>query len=102
MPVPDDDPVVGNDRDLVQQVGRQQDGGSTIGVAAQQVSHPADAGRVEAIGRLVEDEDLRVTEERVCEPEALPHAQRVVPQPPVGLGFAEADNVEDLGHPAAG
>ena len=46
--VPDDDEVVGDDFDLVEQVGGQQHGGAAVGVPAQQVAHPADAGGVQA------------------------------------------------------
>ena len=79
--VADDDQVVGDDFDLVQQVGGQQHGGAAVGVAAQQVAHPADAGGVQTVGGLVEDEDLGVAEERVGDAEALPHAQGVVAGP---------------------
>ena len=48
--------------DLVQQVRGQQHGRATVGIAAQQVSHPPDAGRVEPVGRLVEHEHLRIAE----------------------------------------
>ena len=100
--VADDDEVVGDDLDLVQQVRGQQHGGATVGVAAQQVSHPPDAGRVEAVRGLVEDEHLGVAEESVGEPEALPHPQGVVPQPSPGLVLAEADEVEHLLDAAGG
>ena len=40
-------------------------------------AHLAHAGRVEAVGRLVEDEQLRVLEQRRGDAEPLLHAQRV-------------------------
>ena len=42
---------------------REQDGAAAVGEAAQQVAHPADAGRVEPVGRLVEDQHVRVAEQ---------------------------------------
>ena len=52
---------------------------------AQQAAHPVDAGRVEPVGRLVEDEHLRVAEQGVGDAEPLPHAQGVVPDAALGL-----------------
>jgi hypothetical protein len=100
--VPDDHQVVGDHLDLVQQVRGQQDGCAAVGVAAQQVAHPADAGRVQAVGRLVEDEDLRVPHQGGGDAEPLPHAQGVVTHPAAGFGGRQADGVEHLLDPAAG
>ena len=44
--VADDDEVVGDDFDLVEQVGGQQHSGAAVRVATEQVAHPSDAGRV--------------------------------------------------------
>jgi hypothetical protein len=44
---------------------------------------PQDAVRVQAVDRLVEDQDARVTEERRGDPEALAHAKRE-PAGPLG------------------
>ena len=41
------------------------------------VADLADAGRVEAVGRLVEDQERRVLEQRGRDGQALLHAQRV-------------------------
>ena len=84
-PVADDDEVVGDDLDLVQQVRGQQDGGAAVGVAAEQVAHPADAGRVQTVGGFVEDQDLGVAEQRVRDAQPLPHAEGVVAHAAVGL-----------------
>ena len=43
-----------------------------------------DAGRVEAVGRLVEDQHLRVAEQRRGDRQALAHAHRVALHAPVG------------------
>ena len=71
-----------------------------VGVVAEQVPHPADAGRVEPVGRLVEDQHRRVADQGGGDAEALAHPERVVAHPPVGLGLGEADQVEHLVDPA--
>ena len=55
----DQDHVVGDHLDLVQQVGGQQHRAAAGGVVAEQAAHPVDAGRVEAVGGLVEDQHGR-------------------------------------------
>ena len=47
------------------------------GERAQEVAQPAHALRVEPVGGLVEDEQLRLAEQRRREPESLAHAERV-------------------------
>ena len=51
---------------------------------AQQPAHPADAGRVEAVRRLVEDQHLRVAEQRGGDRQPLAHAHRVALHAAVG------------------
>ena len=60
--------VVGDLLDLVEQVGGEQHGAASLGVLLEQPAHPVDAGRVEAVGGLVEDQDARVTEECMGDP----------------------------------
>ena len=97
--VADHDQVVGDDLDLVQQVRGEQHGAAVVGVPAEQVAHPADAGRVEAVGRLVEDQHLGVADQRGRDAEPLAHAERVVAHPAAGLGRGQADQVEHLVDP---
>ena len=47
-------------------------------LVAQQVLEQADAARVEADGRLIDDQHLRLVQQRRGEDGALPHAVRVV------------------------
>ena len=82
---------------LGQHVAGEQDGAPLAGEPAQQVAQPADAGRVQAVGRLVEDEDGRVAEQRTGERQALTHAERERARPAVGR-LAQADDVEHLIH----
>jgi hypothetical protein len=83
----------------VQQVRRQQDAAAAVGEAAQQAPHPADAGGVQAVGRLVQDQHLGVPQQRVRDAESLAHAQGVVADAPPGLLGGEADQAEHLVDP---
>ena len=87
--------------DLVEQVGGEQHGAAAVGEVAEQSAHPPDAGRVEPVGRLVEDQHLRVADQRRREAEPLPHAQGVVAHAPRRLRRGQADEVEHLVDPAA-
>ena len=66
-----------------------------VGEVAQVVAQPADAVGVEAVGRLVEQEHLRVAEQRGGQSEALAHAEREAAGPLVGCRF-EPDFGQDL------
>ena len=57
-------------------------------------------GRVEAVGRLVEQEQARAVDERLGELDPLLHAGRVAADRPVAL-LVQADVAEDLGRPLA-
>ena len=92
----DEHHLVGDHLDLVQQVRGQQHGPAPGGEGAEQAAHPVDAGGVQAVDRLVEDQHGRVTHERVGDAEALAHAQRVVAHPPLGLGAGETDQLQHL------
>ncbi len=97
----DHDQLVGDHLDLVEQVGGEQHGATVGGELAQHPAHPVDAGRVEAVDGLVEDQDRRVAEHRVGDAEALAHAEGVVAHPALGLGAVEADELEHLLDPLA-
>ena len=60
-----------------QQVAGDDDGAPGRGVALQHVAHLADLGRVEAVGRLVEHQQLGQAEHGLGDAEALPHAVAV-------------------------
>ena len=65
----------------------------------QELPHFPDAGRVEPVGGLVEDQHARLSEERLGDPEPLPHPERIrgdaLFEPPVDPD--EAREVVDLG-----
>ncbi len=74
---PDDDEVVGHQRDLRQQVAADEHRAALAGEVDEDVADPADALGVEPVGRLVEDHRVRVAEQHAGEPEPLAHAERV-------------------------
>ena len=74
-------------RDLREQVAGQQHRAATVGEHAQELTHPLDPAGVEPVERLVEDEHLRLTDQRGSEVEPLAHAQREASRPAMsGLG----------------
>ena len=98
--VADHHDVVGDDLDLVQQVRGEQDGPAPVREVAQQVAHPADPAGVEPVGGLVEDQHAGVPDQGGPDAEPLPHAERVVADPTLGLGAGQPDEVQHLLDPA--
>jgi hypothetical protein len=92
--------VVGDDLDLVQQVRGQQHRAAACGEVLQQPAHPVDPGRVQAVGRLVEHQHLRLADQGVRDPEPLPHAQRVVAEAPVAFLAGQPDQLQHRVDPA--
>ena len=90
----DDHHPVGDGLDLGQQVRGEQHGAAAVGEVAQHAPHPAHAFRIEAVGGLVEDQDLGVAEQCVGEPQALAHAERVLADTPPGRRLVEADELQ--------
>ena len=70
------------------------------GERAKQLAEPADALRVEPVRRLVEDEHLRVAEQRAGQAEPLAHAERVPADAPSGR-VREIDELEHFLHSRA-
>ena len=62
---------------FVQQVAGQDDGASFTDKIANQFPHLGHARRVHAVGRLVQHQQFRVSNERVGQPQSLLHSQRV-------------------------
>ena len=79
--------------ELAEVVRRHEHGAAAVGQRADQAAHLAHALRVEAVGRLVEDQQLGVAEQRGGDAEALLHAERVAAVAVVAA-LAEADDVE--------
>ena len=95
------DEVVGGVLHLAHQVAGDQHRPSLVGEVAQQLPHPADALRVQAVHRLVEQQDVGVAEQRGGDAEPLPHAQGEPAHPVVGHRL-EADHLDDVVHAAPG
>ena len=66
----EDGDAVGQVLDLVQVVRGEQDGLPEVAQAGDHVPCVPPRIRVESCGRLVQEDDLRVTDERQCEVEA--------------------------------
>ena len=73
----DEDQPVAHLLELAEVVGRHQHGAARAGQRADQRPHLAHALGVEAVGRLVEDQQVGVAEQRGGDAEPLLHAQRV-------------------------
>src|SRR5690606_18434859 len=88
-PAMDDHDVRADDLDLLEDVGREEDR-ALLTDRSEHFSEVSDLLGVEADGGLVEDEDLRLAEERIGEPDSLAIAARE------GADDAAA-NVRDVG-----
>ena len=78
---------------LVHQVARQQHGHAVVGEPPDQDAHVAHARRVEAGGRLVEQQQPRRAQQRPGDAEALAHAVRVAADAVAGA-VGQVDRVE--------
>ena len=104
QPAPaDDDEVVGGQRHLAHQVAGHEDraalGGQRL---ACRLRIQTDALGVEAVDRLVEDQDVRVAEQRGGDAEPLAHAEGEARRPACVATAGQADQLEHLVDPAAG
>ena len=101
---PDDDEAFGGQGHLGDQVAGDEDGPALGGQRLHQVPDPADSLRVQAVDRLVEDEDRRVAEQRGRDAEPLGHAQGelacLAVGRPVLASTVEAHGVERFVDPA--
>jgi hypothetical protein len=96
----DDHDLVDGLRHLGEHVARDQDRPALARERPEEVAEPADALRVEAVRRLVQDEHLGIAEERGGQAEALPHPQRVALHAATA-GLSEVDECQDLVHARA-
>ena len=92
----DDDHAVDGLLDLRQQVAGDEDRAAlVVRQVAEEAAQPLDALGVQAVGRLVEDEDGGVAEQGGGQCQPLPHAEGVAAGPPVA-GVGQPDLGEDL------
>ncbi len=99
--VADDRDRVADLLDLGQDVRAQQHGDPGLGEPRISVADVADAGRVEPVGRLVEDQQVGLLEQRRRDREPLLHAQRVGAVA-VTVAPGEADRLDRGVDPARG
>ena len=91
----DDHDLVDRLGDLREHVARDQNRSALARERSEEVAKPTDPLGIEAVRRLVEDEDLGIAEERCREAESLAHAQRVPLRPAPGR-VRELDEPEHL------
>ena len=82
----DDDEVVGHQRDLGEEMAADEDRPPVPGEGHEHVADPAHALGIESVGRLVEDQRVRIAEQDTGEPETLAHAERVAAHLALGDG----------------
>ena len=86
-PLVNDADALGQARDFAQDVARHQDRDALLmGQFEQQLADLDDARRVQTVGRLVQDEQLRAVQEGFGQPQTLRVAQREHAGAPVGIG----------------
>ena len=98
-PAADDRHGVGDLLDLGQDVAGDQDGAALVGQPAHRAADLVDPGRVQAVGRLVEDQQLRFLEQGGGDGQPLLHAQRVRLEQ-VAAAVEQAGGLEHLVHPS--
>ncbi len=91
----DDHDLVDDLLELGEDVAGEEDRPPLRGQRAKELAEPADPLRVEPVRRLVENEHLRVAEQRAGEAQALAHAERVAAGAPSGR-FLEIDELQHL------
>src|SRR5674476_329698 len=94
----DDDDVVGGEGHLAHDVRGEEDRTSLAGEEAHQVANPQDPFGVESVRGLVQDERVRVAEQRGGDTQPLRHAQREAADPLSGDRL-EPGHLDDLPHP---
>ena len=93
--------VVADPLDLAEQVRGDDDRDPELGAGPpHEREHLVASARVEAVGRLVEEEQPRIVDERLGELHPLLHAGRVPADRPVAL-LEQPDVAQDLGGPLA-
>src|SRR5205814_6357219 len=86
--------VVDSLRDLGEDVARYEHAATLVCERPKELPQPSDAFGVEPIGRLVQDEDLRITEQCGGQRQTLPHPQREAAGAPIGA----CDEPDELEH----
>jgi hypothetical protein len=77
LPTVDDGNLVADLLHLVEEVGGQEHRSTLRDEAADHVAELVNAGGIEPVGRLIQDQELRVCEQAARNTEPLAHPQRV-------------------------
>ena len=93
LPAVQDHHAIADVFDVREQMRTQQNRGSPSPEFQQQILHLAGADGIEAGGRLIEDQQLGIVDQRLGEPEAATHPLRVLADRPT-LDLREPDHVE--------
>ena len=91
----DHDEILGHQRHLRQEVAADEHGLSQLREVDEDVADPADALRIEPVGRLVEDHRVWIAEHHAGQTEPLAHPERVPLDPPLG-DVGQTDELQDL------
>jgi len=67
--------VIADQLRLGEQVAREHDGPAALAEVADELADLDDAGRVEAVGGLIEEHEIGLAEQRAGDPEPLLHAE---------------------------
>ncbi len=94
----DDHYVVREQRKLSQNVTRHENCRPALRVVPQETTHPMHTGRVEAVGRLVQNQEPGVANQGSGETQTLTHAERELTSPFVG-GGVESDLMQNRVNP---
>ena len=89
--------AVGRALDLGEDVAGDEDRAAVLAVGVDRLAHLADPVRIEPADRLVEDQQVRLVDERADEAQFLAHAARVVARGGMA-DLPEVERVEQLVH----
>jgi len=96
VPVVDEHDAVGEEVDLVEDVAGEEHVAPLLRERLEERDRLGARHRVEAVERLVEDDDLRVVRDRLSETDALAHPL-AIPRDAAARGFLEADLRDRVG-----
>ena len=91
----EDDQPVADVLELAEQVRRHDHRAAAVGDRADQRAHVLHADGVEAVGRLVEDDELGVADQRGGDAETLLHPERVRADA-VAAATGEPDEIDEV------
>ena len=88
--------TIAGDFDLAQEVGVQENRGTTIALRFYDVANQETAHWVETGRRLIQKDQLRIVQQRLCQADPLQHTLGEITQPLVGV-VGETDYLQKRG-----